>query len=66
MQGLIFIPDCHFNFFSLFFSIEVELIYNVVLVSGAQQSDPVVHVLLNIYVCVGYYKILNIVLYTKQ
>ena len=32
----------------LFFLIEVWLIYNVVLVSGVQQSDSVIHILLQI------------------
>ena len=35
-----------------FFLIEVQLIYNVVLVSGIQQSDSVIHLYSLIYVCV--------------
>ena len=30
--------------YSIFFKIEVQLIYNVVLISGVQQSDSVVHI----------------------
>ena len=33
-----------FHFFCLYFLIEVELIYNVVLVSGVWQSDSVIYV----------------------
>ena len=46
-----------------FFKIEVELIYNVVLVSGVQKSDSVIHIyiLFQILFHDSYYKILNIV-----
>ena len=45
-----------------------DLIYNVVLVSGIQQNDSVIHIYMYIYIfffrffsIIGYYKILNIV-----
>ena len=44
--------------------IEVYLIYNVLLVSGIQQSDSVIHIYLSFirfFSIIGYYKILNIV-----
>ena len=50
----------HQTFFSFFSLIKVQLIYNVVLVSGVQQSDSVIYTFFSI---IGYYKILNIVLY---
>ena len=43
----------------LFFKIEVSLIYNVALVSGVQQSDSYIYILLNIFF--HYYRVLNIV-----
>ena len=58
-----------------FFFSEVELIYNVLLVSGVQQSDSVMHIIyIYMYNCIHivfsrffsiivYYKILNIVPY---
>ena len=49
-------PDLPF-FFSFF--LEVELSYNVVLVSGIQQSDSVIFFIS--YSIIGYYKILNII-----
>ena len=48
---------------SVFFLIEV-LIYNIVLVSGVQQSDSVIYAYLSFFrsfSLIGYYKILNIV-----
>ena len=50
--------------FLIYFFIEVQLIYNVVLVSGAQQSDSVIHIYLfffRFFSIIGYYRILNIV-----
>ena len=49
------------------FLIEVQLIYNIVLVSGVQQSDSVIHTYICIYLysfflffsVIVYYKILN-------
>ena len=48
------------------FLIEVQLIYSVVLVSGVQQSDSVIHMYTNLFFfrffsIIGYYKILDIV-----
>ena len=48
----------------LLLKIEVELIYNIVFVSGVQQSDSVFS--LKIFSVIGYYKILNIVPYAIQ
>ena len=49
----------------MMFSVEVQLIYNVVLVSGVQQSDQVSYIyiciLFQIFAIVGCYKILNMV-----
>ena len=43
--------------------IGVELIYNVVLVAGVQQSDSVIHIhvfiLFQIFTHIGYYRILS-------
>ena len=50
--------------FVLFFLIEVQLIYDVVLVSGVQQSDLVSHIYMFIFIffpILIYYKILAIV-----
>ena len=44
---------CHY-IFKIYF-IEVELIYNVVLISSVQQSDSVIH----IYVCICFYILLH-------
>ena len=44
--------------------IEVQLIYNIVLVSGIQQSDSVIHMYIfffRFFSIIDYYKILNIV-----
>ena len=44
--------------------IGVELLYNVVLVSGVQQSDSVIYIYIfffRFFFITGYYKILNIV-----
>ena len=62
------------RFFFFYFFIEVQLIYNVVLVSGVQQSDPVLYMYAYVYIyiffrffsIVGYYKILKIVLCTIE
>ena len=43
------------------FFIEIQLIHNVVLVSGIQQSDSVI-----LFSLIGYYKILSIVLCAIQ
>ena len=48
----------------LFFSIEVELIYNIVLISGVQQSNSVIHIHMYVFFfrffsIIGYYKIMN-------
>ena len=43
------------------FSIEVQLVYNVVLVSGVQHSDSVTHIYISILFIIIYYRILNIV-----
>ena len=57
----------YFFFFSNF--TKIYLIYNIVLVSGVQQSDSVIHIYMYIsgYFSLVYYKILNIVsvLHTK-
>ena len=54
--------------FHFIYLIEVQLIYHVVLVSGIQESDSVLHVYIYIYIyifffryfsIIGYYKILN-------
>ena len=52
--------------FFLNFLIGVELIYNVVLVSGVQQNDSVIHMytylfFFRFFSIIGYYKILNVV-----
>ena len=44
-----------------FFLIEVELIYNSVLVSGVQQSDSVIYTYTFLFSIIGYYKVLNVV-----
>ena len=52
-----------------FFLIEVQLIYNVVIVSGVEKSDSIIYILyISIYIFFfifffirGYYKILNVV-----
>ena len=53
-------PSQHFCLFVCF---EVELIYNVVLVAGVQQSDSVIHIhvfiLFQIFTHIGYYRILS-------
>ena len=41
--------------FLFLFIIEVYLIYNVVLVSGLQQSDSYTYAFMSIYVCVHLY-----------
>ena len=41
-----------------FFKVEVQLIYNIVLVSGIQQSDSVTYFFI-LFSIIGYYKILN-------
>ena len=51
-------------FYFNFFSIEVELIYNVVLVSGVQHSDSDIYIHIHMFFfrlfsLLGYYKILN-------
>ena len=43
-----------------FFKVEVQLIYNIVLVSGIQQSDSVTYFFI-LFSIIGYYKILNTV-----
>ena len=46
----------------VYFLIDVELIYNIVLVSGVQQSDSVIYIcFFRLFSIIGYYKILNIV-----
>ena len=51
--------------FNFLFYIVVQLIYNVVLVSGVQQSDSVTHthipIFFRFFSLIGYYKILSIV-----
>ena len=62
-------PNSFFLFFFAlnFFLTEIELIYNVVLVSDVQQSDSVIHIYKYIYSfymffsIIGYYKTLSIV-----
>ena len=61
------------NFYFYLFFIEVQLIYNVVLVSGIQQSDSVISIHTYVYIFlfqilsfIGYYKILYIVPYAIQ
>ena len=53
---------------SFFLKIKVQLIYNIVLVSGVQQSDSVIHVFFRLFSIIGYYKTLNTVpvLYSKS
>ena len=49
--------------------IEVQLIYNVVLISAIQQSDSVIHIctfFLNIPFHVAYHRLLNIVPWAIQ
>ena len=41
------------SFFTVFFLIEVWMIYNVVLVSGVQQSDSVIYIY--VYICTYIY-----------
>ena len=56
-------------FFFLIYFIEVELIYNVVVVSGLQQSDSVIHIYTFSFIffsIMAYYRILNIVPCTIQ
>ena len=65
--------------FSFFFPTELQLIYNIVLVLGVQQSDSDIYIhiymAMNIYIyilffrffsIIGYYKILNTVLCAIQ
>ena len=77
--GCKFINMCYFNYVECNFDvalplflyvlillllIEVELIYNVVLASGVQQSDAVLYTYIffcRFFSITGYYKILNIV-----
>ena len=42
--------------------VEIQLVYNIVLVSGIQQSDSVIHIhnLFRLFSIISYYKILNI------
>ena len=48
-EGLCQCYECGFDFMLHFFLIiEVNMIYNVVLVSGVQQSDSVIH----IHICI--------------
>ena len=58
------------SLFSQFFKSEVQLIYNVVLVSSVQQNDSVIHIYVasqlarfffRFFSIIGYYKILSIV-----
>ena len=49
-----------FPLFFFFKKIEVQLIYNVVLVFGIQQSDLVIHIYI-LFQILFYYKIMNIV-----
>ena len=54
---------------SVFVLIEVQLTYNVVLVSGIQQSDSVLYIYIlffRFFSITDYYKILNIVLCAIQ
>ena len=45
----------------LFYFIEVSLIYNIVLVSGVQQSVLLIHTHTHTFLCViVYYRILNV------
>ena len=59
--------QCHFSncfFMTLKKIIEVQLIYNLVLVSGIQQSDSVLYILFiffTLFSFIGYYKIMSIV-----
>ena len=43
-----------FDFMTFFFLIEVQLIYNVVLISAVQQSDSVKHMYVYIYILFHY------------
>ena len=58
---------CSSNALSFFLKIYVELIYNIVLVSGVQQSESVIYLYTHIYnffrlfSIIDYYKILNII-----
>ena len=49
--------EIFFSFFFLSFSffLEVSLIYNVVLVSGVQQSDSAIYIYIYIYICIYIY-----------
>ena len=55
-QQLALWPQEIASLFVTYFLIEVQLIYNILLVSTVQQSDPVIHI--HIYI---FYKILSIV-----
>ena len=46
-----------------FFFIEVQLIYNIFLISAVQQSDSVIHSFLIFFSIMVYHRILNTVLY---
>ena len=46
----------------VFLLIEIQLIYNIVLVSDVQQSDPDIHFFFRFLSISCYYKILNVVL----
>ena len=67
--GYFMVFVCHYKyfsnvfFFSFFFLIEVELIYNVVFISGVQQSDSFLYIytFFKFFSIVVYCKILNIV-----
>ena len=52
--------------FLFLFIIEVHLIYNVVLVSGLQQSDSYTYTFIYIYVCVHIYRASQVALVVKN
>ena len=55
---------CPFKFSFIFFNvIEVELVYNVVLISAVQQSEPIIYIRVSttllIFSHIGQYRVLN-------
>ena len=40
---------------------EMQLIYNIVFVSGVHQNDSVIYIYFRLFSIIGYYNVLNIV-----
>ena len=70
-MGYFSLPLDRDSSFPLFFKIEEELIYCVLLISGRQQSNSVIHVsalciFFRFFSIIGYYKVINVVPYVTQ